>query len=110
MAAETLPFSGGSNTAYFINQLAQEAALVRSSSPVFIYTYNRLLHHSANTTNQVANCRLHIEIAAIREQQDNGEISICWISKEKQLADCLTGKGASCTYIMSVLQEGKVNH
>ena len=110
LAAETLPFSGGSNTAYFINQLAQEAALVRSSSPVFIYTYNRLLHHSANTTDQVANCRLHIEISAIREQQDNGEISICWISKEKQLADCLTEKGASCTYIMSVLQEGKVNH
>ena len=68
-----------------------------------MYTDNRLLHDSANTTTQVADHILHLEISAIREQQDNGEISICWISKVKQLADCLTKKGVSCTYIMSVL-------
>ena len=50
LAAETLSFSDGSNTAYFINQLVQEAGLVRLLSPIFTYTDNRLLHDSANTT------------------------------------------------------------
>ena len=110
LAAEALSFSGGSDTAYFINQLAQEVGLVRSPSPIFTYADNRSLNDSANTTTQVTDRRLRVEISAIREQQGNREISICWISKEKQLADCLTKKGASCTYILSVLQEGKVTH
>ena len=83
LAAETLSFSDGSDTAYFINQLAQEAGLVRSPSSIFMYGDNRLLHDSSKTTTQVADRRLSIEISAIREQQDNGEISICWMSKEK---------------------------
>ena len=38
LAAEALTFSDGSDTAYFINQLAQEAGLVRSLSPISAYT------------------------------------------------------------------------
>lgn len=74
-------FEDGHDTAYFINELAQAAGLLRSS-PIFMYTDNRLLHNTANTTTQVADCRLHVEISSIREQQDNGEVSSCWISKE----------------------------
>ena len=81
LVAETLSFSDGSDTAYFINQLAQEAGLVRSPSSIFMYVNNRLLHDSSKTTAQVADHRLSIEISAIREQQDNGEISICWMIK-----------------------------
>ena len=88
LAVETLIFSDGSDTAYFINQLAQEAGLVRSSLRIFKCTDNRLLQNSANTTTQVADRRLCIEISVIREQQDSGEMCICWISKEKQLAHC----------------------
>ena len=72
LAAETLSFSDGSDTAYFINPLAQEAGLVRSPCPIFTYTDNRSLHDIANTITQVADRRLRIEISAIREQQDNG--------------------------------------
>ena len=67
LAEETLSFSDGSDTAYFINQLAQEAGLVKSSSPIFMYTDNRSLHNSANNTTQVADRRLSIEISTIRE-------------------------------------------
>ena len=107
LAEETLSFSYGSDPAYFITQLAEEAGLVKSSSPIFMYTDNRSLHDSANNTTQVSDRRLCIEISTIREQQDNGEIYICWVSKEKQLADGLTKKGAACTHIMSVSQEAK---
>ena len=44
----------------------------------------RLIYDCANTTNQVADCRLHVEMSATKELQDNGETSICWIGKDKQ--------------------------
>ena len=110
LAAETLSFSDGSDIAFFINLLAQEAGLVnRLHQSLHILTTDYYTIVQAPPSNLLITDNLLIAISPIREQQDNGEICICWISKEKQLADCLTKKGVSCTYLVSVLQEGKVN-
>ena len=87
MTAETLS-SDDSDTAFFINQLTQDAGCKRT----LIYTDNIPLHDSVNTTIQIADYRLCIEIPSIIELQDNEEISICWISKDIELADCSTKK------------------
>lgn len=109
LAAETLVFTDGCDAAYFINQLAQEAQIVSSDSQILTYTDNKSLHDSVNTTAQVTDRRLRVEISAIREMQEKEEITIKWISKEKQLADCLTKRGAPCSSLVSVLQTGSTN-
>ena len=67
------------------------------------------IYNSANTTTQIADERLWVEKPAIREMKRNGKIELNWIAKDKHIADCLT-KGAACTNIMSVLQNGMLRH
>ena len=110
LAAETLAFTDGCDAAHFVNQLAQEARLVPRSSPILTFTDNKSLFDSANTTSQIADRRLRVEISSIREMQERGEITIQWINKEKQLADCLTKKGAPYNNIMTVLQTAKLDN
>ena len=44
----------------------------------------------------MADKRFSIDLATIKEKCENKEIYIIWISKEKQIVDDLTKKGASC--------------
>ena len=108
LAAETLAFTEGADTAYFIAQIGEESTLIQPSSPINTYTDNKSLHDSTNTTNQVADRRLRVEISAIREMKDKGEISLSWISKDNQIADCLMKKGAPYNNLTSALQNGKL--
>ena len=110
LAAETLAFTDGCDAANFVHQLAQEATLVPQTSTILTFTDNKSLYESANTTSLIADRRLRVELSAIREMQERGEITIQWINKEKQLADCLTKKGAPCNNIMSVLQTAKLDN
>lgn len=48
------------------------------------------MYDSASTTSQIADKRLRVEMSAIRETKDKGEISVHWIDKENQIVDCLT--------------------
>ena len=52
------------------------SCFVRLTSPIFTYTDSISLQDNRNTTTQVADCRLRVEISAIKEQQDNVEISM----------------------------------
>ena len=66
-------------TAYFVSQIGEESILIPPLSSITTYTDNKSLHDSTNTTNQVADRRLRVEISAIREMKDKDEISINWI-------------------------------
>ena len=83
LAVETLFVFDCSDTAYFINQLAQEVDLVRPPPPVLTYMDSRLVHDTEETTTKTVECRLCIEVSAVRELQDNRKISICWQNKVK---------------------------
>ena len=52
--------------------------------------------------------RLRVEISAIREMKERGEIDLHWINKERQIADCLTKKGASCISLLTTLKNRKL--
>ena len=57
------------------------------------------------TTKSTPDRRLCVEISALR---DKNEINIHWISKQHQLSDILTKKGASVHNLVKVLQKGKI--
>ena len=55
----------------------------------------------------MAEKRLRIELSGIKELIENGQIhNIQWLETKKQLADCLTKKGASSMELRNVLQQG----
>ena len=106
MAAETLSSTDGCDAAFFVSALATEAVLVQPQSTTLALTDNHSLYNAVSTTNQVEDRRLRVDISALRELQDNGELQVHWIPKEKQLADVLTKKGVPTHELISVLREG----
>lgn len=106
LAAETLALTDGCDAAFLITNLAKESGLLKSDTVIFAYTDNKSLFDCASTSSMVADKRLRVEISAIREMKNNKEMTIDWIPNDKQLADCLTKKGASTTKLTEALQNG----
>ena len=109
LVAETLEFTEGADTACFINQLGEELSLIPPTSQITTYTDNKSLHDSADTTIQISNRRLRVEMSVIREMKERGEIDLQWINKERQIADCLTKKRVSCISMLATLKNAKLH-
>ena len=72
--------------------------------PVICLTDSKTLYHAVKSSKQIADKRLSIDLAMIKEKCENKEIeNIIWISKEKQIADNLTKKGASCEKLIQAI-------
>ena len=83
LAAETLAFTEGADTSCFINQLGEELSLIPPTSQITTYTDNKFLHDSANTTSQISDRRLRVEMSIVREIKERGEIDLQWINKKR---------------------------
>ena len=66
------------------------------------------LHETVHSTNTVLEKRLLIDLSILRQMVERKEITISWIESEKQLASCLTKRGASCDTLINVAHSGKV--
>ena len=108
LAAETLSFADGMDTAQFVRQLAEEFQLISNESITTMITDSRSLFDAANTTSQIKDRRLRVEMSAIRESKERGEIQIVWTSGDKQLADVLTKKGASPLALRDAVSSGSI--
>ena len=89
--------------------MAKEANLVKEDSVISTFTDNKSLFDSCNTTTQVSDRRLRVKLAAIKEMKERGEITIHWIPKEQQLADCLMKRDASNKKLLEVLQMSQLH-
>ena len=85
----------------FHQSIRLELSLVSPTSQ--ITTCNKSLHDSANTTSQISDRRQRAEMSAIREMKERR------INKERQIADCLTKKGASCISMLTTLKNEKLH-
>ena len=110
LAAECLAFADGTDTATFVAKLAMEFKLIKPTSSILAITDSKSLYDAANTSTLVSDRRLRVEIAAIREAKDRGEIEIMWTCAKNQLADVLTKKGASSSALIEAIGQGRINH
>ena len=94
------------DTAQYVRQLAEEIHLMSDRSTTRMITDSRSLFDAANTSSLISDRRLRVEMSAIRESKEKGEIQIVWTSGDKQLADCLTKKGASPMALQEVISRG----
>ena len=109
LAAESLAFADGMDTASFVAKIAMEFQMIKPDSSTLAITDSRSLYDAANTSTQISDRRLRVEISAIRDAKDKGEIEILWTSKDNQLADVLTKKGASPSSILEAIGRGRLD-
>ena len=107
LAAETLAFMEGADSAHFVSKLLEEV-LTKCVINVDSFTDSKSLFDVVGTSSLTTDKRLRVEISAIREMVDNNELTINWLKKELQVSDCLTKKGASTALLLETLQTAKL--
>ena len=78
------------------------------AKPILAITDSKSLYDAAQTSTQIQDKRLRVEMSAIRDSKDKGEIEIEWTEKSGQLADALTKKGASGQILLEAIGNGKI--
>ena len=78
--------------------------------PIVALTDNKSLVNASSTTNLITEKRLRIEMAAMRESVENGEISLKWIDSGNNISNCLTKTGASAKGLQRVMTSGKCSN
>ena len=111
LAAESMSFVEGADSAYFVRQLLSQILKSQPDSyPIKGFTDSKSLFETIGTSHQIADKRLRVEISAIRQMVDNDEIKIEWVTKDQQLSDILTKKGAYPNLLMRVLQKASLTY
>ena len=92
LAVEAMVLIAASGKAFWIRCIIKKI-FSTIAVPVIWLTDSHTLYHAVKSSNQIADERLSIDSAIIKEKCENKEIeNIIWISKENQIAHSLTKK------------------
>ena len=95
IAAETLSLVHGCDVAIYINNLLSEILHTQPNClSITAYTDNQSVYDAVHSIKQTLVKCLLDTISAIQEMVERNDITVTWISKEKQLSDVLTKSGA----------------
>lgn len=105
LAAEALSLQEGIEEAYYVRTIMSE--LLNVTAPINAFVDNKSTVDAVFSTKMVDDKKLRIDIAAIKEEVENGMLqNLNWIPDKEQLANVMTKKGASGMALLSVLQTG----
>ena len=104
LASETMALGEGADASYLIANLMQEIFLLPNLPKIKCVTDNKSLYETLKTTNVTKDLRLRVDIARLRQMEENGEITVSWVEGKNQLADCMTKSGASTSNLLDVLE------
>ena len=105
LAAETLALVDCAEAAIFVKQILVELSACWDL-PINCYVDNKSLFDSLNSSKNVDDRRLRIDLAVLCEMIERNEIhSIKWVDTVHQLADCLTKKGASAERLRAAISK-----
>ena len=102
LTAETLAAVDALDAAVVL-KVAVEEVMKCKLPPIRLIVDNKSLHDAACTTNSLADKRLLVDLSALREMMERGEVNLEWTSGDNQLADVLTKLGARRTKLSQVL-------
>ena len=104
IAAETMALSDGIEEAMYLREIIRFC--IGGVLPVIAVTDNKSLALAIESTHLVQEKRLRIDISAIKEVVETQNVSVKWVPGVKQLADCMTKKGASPFDLMNTISGG----
>ena len=107
LAAETLAAADAIDNAYYLGQILSQVLFDNKKEiPIELYVDNKSLYDNVFSVKNVAEKRLRIDIAAIKELVTDEKLNVNWVETKYQLADGLTKKGVNPIKISNVFQTG----
>ena len=104
MAAEGQALGEGADESFAVQGFIRELVGSESILPITMRTDNFSLVQAVHSTNSIVDKRLQMDISMLREMLEKKELhSVEWVPTERQLADCLTKKGASSRKLLQTL-------
>ena len=105
MAAETIALLEATEHALFLTTILLEIYKLNSSKlPISCFIDSKQTFSALTSTNVIEDKRTLIDVCAMRQMLERREVSsVHWITKDKQLADCLTKSTASSELLVKVL-------
>ena len=95
LAAETLALVEVAESAYYLGKILEDMGIY-DRVPIKCFVDNKSLVESLRSIKNVDNKYLRINIASLKDMIERGDImSVEWIETKRQIANCLTKKGAS---------------
>ena len=85
-----------------------EDVLKRNLPAIKLQVDSKSLFDASSTTNVIADKRLMIDMAALREMVERGQVIMNWVGTEKQVADVLTKAGVKKRKLTDVLSAGRL--
>ena len=111
LGAETLSAVDALDSAYLVAKILTELVdLNEREIATSLFTDNKSLYDALNTSNLLLDKRLRVDISALREMNDRGEVSYHWVESSQQLADVLTKRGASKRKLFGVLSQANLDN
>ena len=110
LGAETLAAVEAADSSIMCMRLLEEVlGRKRGEIRIELHTDNKSLYDALSTSNMLTDKRLRVDMAALREMNDKGEIIFRWISSSNQLADVLTKRGSSKQKLLDVLRTARLD-
>ena len=108
LASEALSLAEGADAGFLVAKMFQEIFKTQEAIKIECITDNESLCQTLKTTTTIADKRMRVDIARLRQMVDREEIQVSWVEGSRQLADCLTKRGASSKKLLEVLQNCKL--
>ena len=113
LAGETLALTESMDTAIFLATLYSELSTGIAdpkSIPITCVVDNKSLCEAVKSNKHVTERRLRLEISHIKELVNTNQIEqLKWSDTKRQLADCLTKRGASPIELLKAIENGLLN-
>ena len=102
MSAETRAAVEALDAAYLMKKF--NGKILEESLSVTLRTDNKSLFDAIGATNLFQDKRLRVDLAALREMNDNDELNIEWVDFKSQITDVLTKIESSKRNLLQIVQ------
>ena len=108
LAAETLSATKAVDQAYHIGTILSQLIFDSSTCriPIELYTDNHSMYDNIYSTKNVAEKRLRIDIAVLKQMVDERTLKVIWVETGHQIADVFTKRGVNPAKIVQTIDEG----
>ena len=106
LATEISAVADGSDVGFLVASMVKEIFELREVPVIQVRTDSKSLRDHLGTDKVIKDPRLRVDVARLRQMVDMGELVVTWVPGNKQLADCLTKRGAPNDMLKACLSSG----
>ena len=110
LAAEAMTMQDAVENAMFIKAMLIDilGCERKLELKIELVTDNKSLTEAIYRNTQVSDKRLRIDIAALKQEVEEGDVLVTWVPGSRMLADVLSKKGVKKDLLNSILRSGKI--